>query len=140
MNKQLTCQIVRPDKLLYEGSAASIVLVSYTGELAVYPGHASEICALGNGVMRLTRTAQDGGRVHKIVISGGYAEINNDTVLILADHARDADDIEESIVRQTRENAKKNRDDLPEDDHQRAYYQSKIDWCDLLLEQLVQNA
>lgn len=136
MAKQLTCQIVRPDKLLYEGSAASIVLVSYTGELAVYPEHASEICALGDGVMRLTRTPEDGGEVQKIVISGGYAEINNDTVLILADHARNADDIEPQVVKQTREAAEKQRDSLPEDDHQRAYYQSKINWCDLLLEQV----
>ena len=36
----LTCKLVRPDRLLFEGPVASMVLVTYTGELGVWPGHA----------------------------------------------------------------------------------------------------
>lgn len=129
----LTCQFVRPDRLLYEGPAASVVLVTHTGELGVWPGHAPEICALGDGIVRLTRPAEEGGDVRKVVISGGYAEIANDTVLVIADHARDINDIEPEVVRQTRQQAVDSRDRLPKDDHRRAYYENKIAWCDLLL-------
>ena len=130
---QITCQFVRPDRLIYEGPVASLVLATHTGELGVWPGHAAEICALGDGVVRLTRLPEDGGGVDKVIISGGYAEIDNDVVIILADHARWSDDIEPAVVRETRAKAEADRDALAESDHRRAYYENKIAWCDLLL-------
>ena len=60
---QITCQFVRPDRLLYEGEIASLVLVTPTGELGVWPGHAPEIVALGNGVVRIHRLPADGGAI-----------------------------------------------------------------------------
>ena len=50
---ELTCQFVRPDKLLYEGTVESLILASADGEYGVWPGHAPEIIALGDGVVRL---------------------------------------------------------------------------------------
>lgn len=136
----LTCKLVRPDRLLFEGPVASMVLVTYTGELGVWPGHASEICALGDGVVRMACRAEDGGDVRKVIISGGYAEIADDTVVIIADHARDINDIEPEKVRETRQKAADSRDALPENDHRRAYYENKMAWCDLLLKHAPQEA
>ena len=48
---ELTCQFVRPDKLLYEGTVKSLILASSDGEYGVWPGHAPEIIALGDGVV-----------------------------------------------------------------------------------------
>lgn len=129
----LTVKFVRPDKQLYEGKAAHVVLVTYTGELGVWPGHASEICALGDGIVRITRTAEAGGGETGVVVSGGYAEIHNDTVVVIANHARRCDDIEVEVVQETRDEAQEHRDALPEGDHNRAYYENKMAWCDLLL-------
>jgi ATP synthase F1 epsilon subunit len=102
---ELNCQFVRPDRLLYEGPVKSLVLVTHSGELGVWPGHAREICSLGDGVVRLHMLDKDGGDTRKVVISGGYAEINERGVIILADHARETNDIESDVVRQTREAA-----------------------------------
>lgn len=130
---EINCQFVRPDKLIYEGPVASLVLVTKTGELGVWPGRAPIICALGDGVVRLHQTERDGGSERDVVISGGYAEVNNDTVIILADHARLTDDIQEDVVMDTRAKAIDARDALPENDHRRAYYDNKVQWCNLLL-------
>lgn len=132
---ELNCQFVRPDKLIYEGPVASIILVTYTGELGVWPGHSPLICALGDGVVRIHAREEDGGDETDVVISGGYAEVDNDTVIILADHARRTDDIEPDVVMDTRAKAIDARDALPEDDNRRAYYENKIKWCNLLLKQ-----
>lgn len=131
----LTCKFVRPDKQLFEGKCASMTLVTYSGELGVLPGHASEICALGDGVVRIKRLEEDGGGERDVVVSGGYAEICNDVVVIIADHARATDDIEVETVRRTHDAARDKRDALAEDDHQRAYYENKMAWCDLLLKE-----
>ena len=53
---------------------------------------------------------------------------------IIADHARATDDIDAETVRRTHDKAQAKRDALPEGDHQRAYYENKMAWCDLLLE------
>ncbi len=137
----ITCQFVRPDRLLYEGEVASMVLVAATGELGVWPGHAPEICALGNGVVRLNTVSTAGvpGETTEVIISGGYVEITPDRVIVLADHARRADDIEPDVVKETRGKAVASRDALPEDDSRRAYYDNKIAWCDLLLQHAPQE-
>lgn len=129
-------QIVRPDKLLHEGDASKIVLVTRSGELGVLPHHSREIVALGEGVMRIHHDAdEDGVTCNHIVIAGGYAEITGELVIVLADHARDVSDIEPDVVEATRREAEEQRDLLPKGDSRRAYYESKIQWCDLLDEE-----
>ncbi len=129
----ITCQFVRPDKLLFEGHAKDLTLLTPSGEVGVWPGHAAEICALGDGVVRLHPVDEEGGGQMNVIISGGYAEISNDTVIILADHARRSDDIEPDVVRQTRQKAFDAKEQLAADDHSNAYYDEKIKWCNLLL-------
>ncbi len=133
---ELTCQIVRPDRLLYEDVVDHVVLVAYTGEVGVWPDHASEILALGDGVMRVTQRGSEGGGVIKIAISGGYAEIANNKVIVLADNAARLDEVDVAEVNAQRKQAVSDRDALSEDDHRRAYYENKIAWCDLLLGQV----
>ena len=129
---ELTCRFVRPDRLLFEGTVNSVVLATLDGELGILPGHAPEICALGSGVVRLNSNLDDSPS-RRILVSGGYAEVGKDFVLVLANHARDIDDIDVDEVKKTKELAEENRDKLLEHDSRRAYYQGKIDWCDLLL-------
>ncbi len=136
---ELNVQFVRPDRALYEGPAASLVLVTYAGELGVYPGHAAEIVALGDGVVRMKLTEAEGGGNRDVVVSGGYAEIDHDQVIILADHARRTDDIDVDVVRNTRDESIDLLDKCAEGDHRRAYYENKINWCNLLLKQAVES-
>ncbi|WP_321970675.1 ATP synthase F1 subunit epsilon [Paratractidigestivibacter sp.] len=132
---ELNVQFVRPDRALYEGPVVSLVLMTYAGELGVYPGHAAEIVALGDGVVRMRLTEAEGGGERDVVVSGGYAEIDHDQVIILADHARRTDDIDVDVVRKTRDESIDLLDMCAADDHRRAYYENKINWCNLLLKQ-----
>ena len=118
---ELTCQFVRPDKLLYEGTVESLILASSDGEYGVWPGHAPEIIALGDGVVRLHMSHPENEEsMTNIVISGGY-------------------DIDADVVRETRDDVIDQMLSLPEDDNRRAYYEKKIDWCNLLLKQVVEE-
>ncbi len=129
----ITCQFVRPDRLLFQGEVESLVLVTELGEMGVWPKHSPAIVALGNGVVRLHLPQEQGGGTEEIIVSGGYAEVENDTVIVLADHARNTNDIEPEVVRKTRAEAVESRDAYVAGDHRRAYYDNKIAWCDLLL-------
>ena len=130
---EINCQFVRPDRQIFEGPVANLVLVTYAGELGVWPGHAPEIVALGDGVVRMRLLPSDGGGETDVVVSGGYAEVSEDEVIILADHARRADGIDVDTVRRTRDETIEQRDALDDGDHRAAYYERKIRWCNLLL-------
>ena len=138
---ELTCQFVRPDRLLYEGNVASLILATIDGELGVWPGHEPEIVALGDGVVRLSINQPSGEvSIQKVVISGGYAEIDPSGVSILADHARRSDDIDVDVVRETRDAAIDKMNDFDEKDNRRTYYENKIKWCNLLLKQVLEDS
>ncbi len=128
-------RIVRPDKLLHEGDATSLTLVARTGEIGVLPGHAKEICALGRGICRIQHEPDDEGNTEtRIAIFGGYAEITEGEVIVLADHARDVDDIYPDVVAQTKRAAEAELNKLPTRDSRRVYFEQKMAWCDLLIE------
>jgi F-type H+-transporting ATPase subunit epsilon len=125
--------VVRPDRLVWEGDVHHLILSTVRGEMGIWPLHAPEIVALGSGVMRVHREAE-GGPSAKVIVAGGYVEVSNDNVIVLADHARRTDDVDPSVVKLTRKQAAERRDTLPEgEEHRAAYYDNKIAWCDLLL-------
>ena len=127
-------QIVRPDKLLSEGDALSVTVITRTGELGILPHHAPEICALGEGVMRINHVPDEAGETTThIAISGGYAGISDEMVIVLADHARNVNDIDPDVVEDTKDDAEDALEELAADDPGRSYFESKIKWCDLLL-------
>lgn len=129
----ISCQFVRPDKLMFEGEVDHLILVTESGELGVWPKHSPMIAALGDGVVRMYLPEDQGGGREDVIVSHGYVEVSNDTVTVLANHARKSDDIEPEVVQRTKDEALAKRDALAPGDHRRAYYDDKISWCDLLL-------
>ena len=134
----ITVQFVRPDRLMFEGPVESVVLITSRGELGVWPGRAPIICALGDGVVRLNRREEDGGGVRRVIISGGYAEVSNDTVIILADHARLDDDVDPAVVHEMFAEANRMLAELDDDDNRVPYWENRVKWCNLLLKHSVQ--
>ena len=130
---ELTVQFVRPDRLMFEGPVASVILATPKGELGIWPGRRPIICALGDGVVRLNRREEDGGGIARVIVSGGYAEVAHDTVIILADHARRADDIDRAETEALLADAKAKLASLDEDDNRQAYWEGKVKWWSLLL-------
>ena len=74
---ELMVQFVRPDRIMFEGPVASVILATPKGELGIWPGRRPIICALGDGVVRINRLEANGGGTVRVVVSGGYAEVDN---------------------------------------------------------------
>ena len=130
---ELTVQFVRPDRLMYEGPVASVILATPKGELGIWPGRRPIICALGDGVVRINRLEANGGGTVRVVVSGGYAEVDHDTVIILADHARRADDIDRAQTEALLADARAKLASLDPDDNRSAYWSQKVKWWTMLL-------
>ena len=125
-------RVVCPESCAFEGEAAFVALPATTGELGVLPGHASEISTLKQGYVRVSEHAM--GAVDKVIaVSGGYAEVTADKVVILAERAQDLDELDRPKVQAELEEFEGQLSICAEGDARRAYLYNEIAWCRLLL-------
>ena len=85
-HKHLTLELVTPEKVAWSAPADFVVLPAAGGEMGVLPGHQSFLVQLMAGEVRVTV----GEEVKSFAVSGGFAEIKNDTVSLFAETAEDA--------------------------------------------------
>jgi F-type H+-transporting ATPase subunit epsilon len=86
----LHLRVVSPERVVLETEADSLSLPGALGQLGILPGHAHLITALRTGVLETRR----GNAVRKVAVFGGFAEVGDDTVTVLADGAALPDDID----------------------------------------------
>lgn len=88
----LQVEIVTAEKVVYsEGDVDEVVAPGSEGELAILPRHAAFITTLAPGEMRLLRS---GAEEEVMAITGGFLEVRNNRVVVLADAAERADEID----------------------------------------------
>ncbi len=127
-------RVVCPEQSVYEGEAAFVALPSTDGELGVLPNHASEICTVKMGYVRVCD--QKMGEVsRRFAITGGYAEITQDEVIVLARRAQSMGAVDISEVQAQLQGFEDALSKLSEDDARRSYIYNEIAWCKLLLSQ-----
>lgn len=86
----LHLEIVTPDRVVLKTEAEYVSLPGAEGEFGILPGHIPFFAALRVGTMHYIAN----GQTFYACISGGFAEIVNDTVQILADAAELASEID----------------------------------------------
>jgi F-type H+-transporting ATPase subunit epsilon len=84
--------------------------------------------------VRLNLADEAGGGVLRVLVSGGYAEVDNDEVIVLADHARREDEIDLDRERAGLAEAMADRDRFGADDVRRAHYDNTVRWCQQLID------
>lgn len=125
-------RVVCPEHSAYEGEAAFVALPSTDGELGVLSNHASEICTVRLGYVRVCDTKM--GEVSRVfAVDGGYAEIADNEVVILAERAVDMAQVNADDVQAQLKGFEEQLSILSKDDAHRAYLYNEIDWCRLLL-------
>ena len=90
MADKLTLDIVTPYGLVFTDQVDEIVAAGSEGEFGVLPHHARFLTTLKVGML----TYKKGSETGYIFVSGGYAEVGPDKVVILADSATKAADID----------------------------------------------
>ena len=90
MAEQLDLEIVTPERRLVHQQVADVQLPGKDGYLGILPGHAALLGQLGAGALCYTAA----GQPHYVAIDGGFMEILEDHVRVLADSAEKAEDID----------------------------------------------
>jgi F-type H+-transporting ATPase subunit epsilon len=93
-------ELVSPERLLMAVDAEMVTLPGGDGDFGVLPGHAPLISTLRPGVIEV----QTGGRSEDVFVRGGFAEVANDRLTVLAEAAIPLGDVDRAdIERQIRQ-------------------------------------
>lgn len=93
--------VVTGEREIYRGEAEEVIAPGVDGEMGILPHHAALLTALKPGEMRIKL----GGAEDDLFISGGFLEVYNNTVTVLADAAEHADEIDRARAEEARHHA-----------------------------------
>ena len=76
-------ELVTPERLVRSEEVYMVVVPGSEGEFGVLAGHAPFMSTLRNGDIAIYRSA--GGQPERIAIEGGFAEVNDKGLTVLAE-------------------------------------------------------
>jgi F-type H+-transporting ATPase subunit epsilon len=99
MAEQLQLEVVTPERRLLSEPVNSVTVPARGGELGILPGHAPLISELQSGVL----SYNEDGTVFKLLVAGGFVEVNKDRVSVLAQIAERPEEIDVARARKGKE-------------------------------------
>src|SRR5919106_6965751 len=103
MPEQLQLEVVTPERRVISEPVNSVTVPGRNGEMQLLPGHAALISELKTGVLSYN---QD-GTTHQLHVSGGFVEVSDDRVSVLAEIAERPEEIDAARARLAREHTEK---------------------------------
>jgi F-type H+-transporting ATPase subunit epsilon len=94
-------EVATPERLLVSEQVAEAGIPLANGYIGVLPGHSPLLGELGTGELFYVA----GGRRRSMVVSGGWAEVSDKGVRVLADSAEKADEIDMARAEEARKRA-----------------------------------
>ena len=114
-------KIVTPERVVYENEVGQATLPVTDGEVTILPNHRSYIASLKPGEIILKEKNKE--KEINLAISGGFIEFHNNELIILADTAERAEEIDLKRAEEARKRAediKKRRVSMDEMEYARA--------------------
>lgn len=101
MAERLTLELATPVRLLVSEQVDEVVAPGSEGYFGVLPGHAPFLTTLGIGEL----TYRMGRDERHVAVVGGFAEVRNDKVIVLADTAEMPEEIDRARAEQAKARA-----------------------------------
>ncbi|PLX24876.1 ATP synthase F1 subunit epsilon [Candidatus Parcubacteria bacterium] len=100
--KKFSLKIVTPEKVLFEDQVLQVSVSTTMGQITILPNHLPLVSQLSPGevVVRFNGTDES-----LMAVSGGIIEVLPDQVVILADTAERAEDIDEARAEEAKQKA-----------------------------------
>jgi F-type H+-transporting ATPase subunit epsilon len=112
MAEKIRLRLVTPSRLLFDEEVDEVTAPGVLGEFGVLPNHITFLTLLAPGELSYKQGAQR----TRLAIGGGYAEVLNNVMTVLADSAEFADEIDVERARRSKEQAERQMAGLnPED-------------------------
>ncbi|MEI6895839.1 MAG: F0F1 ATP synthase subunit epsilon [Colwellia sp.] len=97
--------VVSAEESLFSGSIKSLQITGSEGELGIMPGHAPLLTSLKPGMALITKKD---GTEEVLYLSGGMLEVQPNNIIVLADVATRAGDLDEQAALEAKQRAEDN--------------------------------
>ena len=102
-SKKFRLRIVTPTKTALDKAVDMVILQTLEGQIGVLSGHEPVATILDAGVLRY----YDDEKIERMALFGGFAEINQTEVVVLADVAENPDEIDTERAKRAEERARR---------------------------------
>ncbi|MBI3751634.1 MAG: F0F1 ATP synthase subunit epsilon [Chloroflexi bacterium] len=99
----LLLEIVTPERLAYSDQVDEVIVPGSEGELGILPHHAPLLAMLGVGELRIKKAATE----ESFAIAGGFVQVRPDKVVIMAEMADMAAEIDLERAHEARREAER---------------------------------
>jgi F-type H+-transporting ATPase subunit epsilon len=94
-------ELATPTRMLVTAEVDEVVAPGVEGYFGVLPGHAAFLTTLGPGEV----TYRSGQTEHRVAVTGGFAEVRAERVIILAENAERPEEIDRERAERARQRA-----------------------------------
>jgi F-type H+-transporting ATPase subunit epsilon len=122
MADKIQLRIVTPTRLMLDEEVDEVTAPGALGQFGVLPNHIAFLTLLSPGEL----SYKQGGRVTRLAIAGGYAEVLDNVMTVLADAAEFAQEIDVGRAERAKERAEKNMTALNLDDREFAICEAAL--------------
>ena len=112
-NKILNFKIVTAERVVMSEEATQATIPTAEGEITVLPMHAPLVSVLVPGVIEYKNAS---GEIQLASVSGGFVEVLNNQVVIMADTAERAEEVDEKRAEEARKKAEEAIKDIKDFD------------------------
>ncbi len=103
MADKITLRVVTPSRLLLDEEVDEVTAPGELGEFGVLPNHIAFLSTLVSGAM----SYKQGSSKQSLAVSGGYAEVLENVMTVLAPAAEFAEEIDTARAQRAKERAEK---------------------------------
>ncbi len=107
--KTIKFEVVTPERIVLKQQILQVTVPTEDGEITVLPEHIPLMSILKPGVIEMKLAD---GELEVVSVSGGFIEIMRDKIVILADTAERADELDEARIEEARARAEARKKDL----------------------------
>lgn len=100
---KLFLNVITPTKVVLSEEIDELTIPTVNGEISILPNHIDLLTKVTPGEMIIRRN----NKIEPFAIAGGFLEISNNKINVLADLALHVDDIEVSKVEEAKQRAEK---------------------------------
>lgn len=103
MSNTIKLEIVTAESSIFSDDVDIVIAPGSEGEMAILPKHAPLMTALKEGELRTRKGKEE----YSLCVSGGFLEVRPDRVIVLADSAERAEEIDIDRAEEARRRAEK---------------------------------
>lgn len=100
-DQKIQFKIVTPERTVFEDSVDQTTLPVFDGEITILPNHRSYIASLKAGEIVIKKDSEE----IDLAVSGGFIEFHDNSLIVLADAAERAEEIDLAQAEEARKRA-----------------------------------